>query len=309
MKLPASSYAAGPRRVTTIEGPVAGLDIVGITKWITQQKYIATGKAMTRLSSQGVWPDTIDEVTAWLGAGRTRRFRNVREFVGYTKNNPHLYSKRWVFEPDNVGNPLMVIEAATRGLAAAQQRGIALFKDPTGRWNSSFMMYMKGWDNKYRLIPPGGTPRPEAMDASSEIFIVNTSEYASSLEAHFFVNKKQEGIMYHTAKMLQRKYKALVIQFQYVQMQDIGLGTGQHKYKVPIIRIGFRLGRMKGKMTRPGRNMRRRGQTMKAGMPQNKAYNERGARYARSTRDKLGRFNQRGWLNEMYGLHNPRSRG
>ena len=65
------------------------------------------------------------------------------------------------------------------------------------------------------------------------------------------------GIMFQAAKDAKRKYKGLVIQYTYTHLSKLGL-PAVHNYGVPVIRIGFRGNPIKSKISRPGRNIRRR---------------------------------------------------
>lgn len=269
----------------------------GVAKFINDTKIDITERAMKRLARTVRWPTHEAGVTGYIGSTQSRRFKNLNQFFGYVAKNPDLYPRRWVFEPENVGNAEEMKSCIAFIYREAEIQQRKHYK--TGRMMIRYLMLMKQ-KGKYPQVLHT-PPFSDEIVFGTEMIVVNVAEHASSVEAHSYERAKTGGILYMAAEMAKRKWPELVIRFSYTNLDKLGLPL-THKYAVPYVRVGFRGNEMKSKLTRPGRNIRRRRVTMRARLPGGKNYAKRSARYARSTRDSLGRFNQRGYLNKMYGV-------
>lgn len=253
--------AMAPAVVVT---PSTKLNLVNAQSWIQAAKGSAAGKAMTRLSASGSWPADPKEVYSYIGkTSSTRQFKDIKIFLGYNRKNPQLYAKPWRFEPLNVATAEDVIEAAAYAYRLLQTRPRGMFKNPTGRYEASHLLMGRNSEGVTQVLR--NVPEAKRMDNLSQLWLTNTSEYASTVEANFFERHKNGGIYYFVAQKTAQAFPNLNITFTYMNIDRLGRGKGAsltglpqvHKYMVPLIRIAQR-GNFKARMSRPGRNIRRR---------------------------------------------------
>ena len=236
-----------------LPGQSIKLSLDGVYDWVTQEKARAAALAMDSLSAKGRWPKDQKEVRGYIGrTGSGRQFNDVRGLYAYTKKNASTYyAKPLRFEPISVGDSKMLKRAAD---FAFRQTRSELSRHLLTGVNRDTAMY--GFRSNIKApVQYGRGDYP--INRDSEFLIPVVGEYASSVEAHSYQRAKTGGMVYAAAKMTERKFPQIVVRFSYTALSDIGLPQ-LHNYAVPYIRLGLRGNPLKAKITRPGRNIRRR---------------------------------------------------
>jgi len=238
-------------------GPKGLLDghvtfLKGVPEFVNKTKIELTQRTLAKLARVGRWPDD-DNYRVYLGRGRSQRYKDPATFFRVMKAKPNLYPRRWVFEPNDVGSTELLVEAIAYAYMHSVRASLKHHK--SGRLKASFLMLEKLPTGHYRVMTT--PPFKSDVTRDTEFLVLNFAEYASTIEAHAYQRVRDGGVMYLAAKMTEKKFKSLVVTFQYMNMDRMGLPL-THKYMVPVIRIGMRGNKQVGKISRPGKNLRRR---------------------------------------------------
>jgi hypothetical protein len=281
------------------------LNLERAAKWIITQKAEKSWDAMNKLAQRNKWPRREEEVFSYLGrTGSTRQFKKLRVFWAFNMKNPGLFPKTWRYEPLAVGSFEDLKRAAD--FAFRRARNNALKNIDTGDYRRSFAyLYREKAGEVPRFLVGAATVTLE--DPSAELIIINTADYASSLEAHAFQRARNGGIMHQAAKETAKKFPNVNVRFSYTNLDKLGFGL-QHKYAVPYIRIGLRRGAVKPYFSRPGRNIRRRATAYAKRAPNERAFYEYN-RAMRGARSKyLARQDDRHFGDDLYSYQRFRAR-
>lgn len=282
------------RAVNTLEGA---------KDWITMVKAKQSAEAMDRLSAQNRWPRDPKRVFGYLGrTGSGRQFKDIGQLFNYTKKNNNYYNRSYRFEPSDVANMEIVKKAADFVFTTARRES---YKHRlTGILQQSLTYMVKqNW---------GDTPKmffgDVQLNRKSELIIAEIAEYASSVEAHSVERARTGGILYMAAQMATKRFPQVIIRYGNTNLDKLGLPL-LHKYAVPYVRVALRGGNVKANLSRPGRNIRRRGTAYRRMGPHSRGFSEYHQRM-RTSRREAGwkRQDSRHWGDDLFSYYSQRRR-
>jgi hypothetical protein len=220
--------------------------------FIQSEKVDISRENILSLQQQERFPQ--DYTSFHTSVTKNNRYPVPENFFTWMKRSPKLWDKRFIFVADTVTGP-SIREAATYAMRVAKDQARKYGVD-TGHLLNSF----------WPMIDGSLMSNPDQLDGLGEASVfqlVNTAAYASTSEVNAVYFAKIGGILFYTAKQVQKKYPDLGIAYTYTPANDV---TGvplldkygkQHKYDVPTLTIGGK-NNINWKWSQPGANRKRR---------------------------------------------------
>lgn len=268
-----------PKRFGTTNSELTGQlgAVSNMITYIAQQKVEKTSDAMIRLAKAERWPEDPKEIIGYIGrSSESRAFRNdnpksvtndANYLINYSLKYPlKTYDKTFRFEPIAVGSLEALNDAAQSIMARFFQYSVQLPARFTGQYRRSVKMYVRKGVEDMNPKPyfPGML---EGMGRSAQILIASSDPGGSSIEAHFVERAKQGGMLFQAARDVRKKYKQLKIKYFAPPADKLGLPyDGSRIYGIPVVIVSLRGQGTQGRLSRPGRNIRRRGSARASGV-------------------------------------------
>ena len=174
------------------------------------------------------------------------RSRNLEEFFNLINKRPVHLPVHFLGGDDNAFLAMAANDLSNMVYARAMR-----FWD-TGRHANSLTLFIREVGGRASIHLDSGKVAEGMLPDRAVISVVALTEYANTLEAHFF--RSTEGaILHHVAREFQAKYRRrLAVKYDYVS----GTRIGERGGTFPRIQIGL-YGNLRPMIKRPGQSIRR----------------------------------------------------
>ncbi len=248
-----------PLNIRTIKSAV-----VGATQYVQDEKIQISRRTITKFQYGDKWPDEYNSFVT--SETRNNLYKDPNKFFSTMKRHPEWYARKFIFRP-LYDTSKVIKDAVIYANSIIHQQSRAYGTD-TGYYGSSFKILNNG-------IPLSSLKGLDDLNGDSIVTFLNTAPYAATVESNALNIAKIGGVLYYAAQMVQKKYPQLGVRFVFSKSQYIQ--GANHIYQVPTLSIGSRE-RVIDKLSRPGKNQRRRTRAANA----TKRFNAKLAAKARS---------------------------
>lgn len=262
-----------------------------MAKHITQEKIDYTWRTISKLRASKRFPPD-NNFESYLGRRVSLRTRNAsgaleakaqsrlsRERIqNLTRSqSPEIffrtmlakeyeYVRPWVFRPISVGSTKELVDAVNYANATATRLYSWQARGPIVQAAARALLLVIRQPNGRTYPVVSGVPDASRLTRGSELFLVNTSTWAAYAEAVSVEIWKQDGMLYHTAKLTAAKFPKIDVTFTYTNNHygpklglPLGVAPNGKLYMRPVIKLSLRgEGGGKRSFSKPGRNIRRR---------------------------------------------------
>jgi hypothetical protein len=227
--------------------------VLGAAQYVQDRKIEISRVTITNQQYAGRWPDEYNSFVS--SETRNNQYKDPDKFFRVMHYKPQWYARKFIFRP--VNEAVRIKEAVQYALAIIDQKTAEYIAAPnvtgkpsvtTGAYGASFKLM-----NNYTLLR--GLGDLDNIDARAQIQIANVAPYASTIERNALYYAKTIGVIYYAAQMVMKKYPEIGVRFTFPKAATIPGALA--KYQTPMLTIGSRAVVI-DKLTRPGKNLRRR---------------------------------------------------
>lgn len=218
--------------------------MVGAAQYVQDEKIQISRRTITAAQYRGSWPDEYNSFVT--SETRNNQYKDPGKFFATMKRHPEWYSRKFIFRP--LYDTSDIIKEASLYANRIIHQQSRTYGVRSGFYGSSFEMRING-------ALANSMAQLDNMDGDSVVTFLNTAAYAATVESNALNIAKIGGVLFYAAKMVGKKYPQLGVRFVFTPAQYVQ--GAEHKYSVPTLSIGPRT-RVVDKLTRPGKNRRRR---------------------------------------------------
>ena len=206
--------------------------------FIQSGKVNASKKTITKLQGEDRFSE---EYTSYVTSiTPNNRYADPANFFSWMERSPKKWDKKFIFIgafDSNARIKQASIDAIRIAQAQTRKYGV-----DSGHLLNSLWPFING-----RMI---NNPVEEFANAGSgPVFtLLNAAEYGATSETNALFYAKIGGIIYYTAKAIQRRYPELGVSYYYTEAAKVG---ASHKYQLPTLAIGP-ASTVTGGLARPG---------------------------------------------------------
>jgi hypothetical protein len=238
-----------PLNIKTIQSAIKGS-----VKFIQDEKVRISREQIFKFYTQGRWPA---EYLSYVGrVSQQTKFKDPNRFFKVMKDKPELYAKDFIFQPvRDISGQLAEATRLVNSIVDKQARLYVSQPDSvvTGHYQSRFMFRLDG-----SLIR--NYSQFDNADGDSQVQIYNTALYAGTIEKNALYYTKIGGVLFHAAKVIQKAYPDLGVEFSYWDADRVP-GTTSY-YQIPMLRLGGK-NTVTDSIKRPGKNHRKTGRKIR----------------------------------------------
>ena len=206
-------------------------------------KVSASKTTIRKLQSAERFP--VDYLSYHSSIAAKNKYSDHEKFFRVMKSQPKLWRRKFFYISERLGSQ-RIGEAAIYARQMAERKA-SQFGRKTGFYESSFRQFIN-------LVPFTNPARLISITDDDVYTLTNEAAYASTSEVNALYYARTGGILFYTAKMVQRKFPELGVSFYYMKA-PIGVN---HRYDLPVIEIGSP-SVVKSIFSRPGRRIKKRG--------------------------------------------------
>jgi len=225
--------------------------VKGATQYVQDEKIQISRRTITRFQYGDRWPDDYNSFVT--SETRNNQYKDPEKFFVTMHRHPEWYARKFIFRP--LFDTGKVIKEATLYANRIIQKQSQAYGVLTGFYGSSFDILV----NRVKMT---SLSQLDELNGDSVVTFLNTAPYASTVESNALNIAKIGGVLFYAAQLVRKKYPQLGVRFVFAQAQYVQ--GANHIYQVPTLSIGSRANVI-DKLSRPGRNHRRRNRRRRAG--------------------------------------------